>query len=204
MKKIVFVTGNIGKVKSASKYFEDSDIELEWYKYDAIEPNINDINFIAKEKVMNAYQMLNLPCIALDAGFYINGFPHNPGFPGAFPKRELLDTMGIEGLLDTMKDVSDRSCYFMECLAYYDGIDLKYFYGISKGTLATSIRGIDRKNKWSDLWYVFIPGNHTHTLAEMDDEERNNRNDNHTSALNEFADWCKQAKVKQLNMVNKK
>jgi XTP/dITP diphosphohydrolase len=80
----------------------------------------------------------------------------------------------------------------MECLAYYDGNDLKYFYGISKGNLATSIRGINRESKWSDLWYVFIPQNHMHTLAEMSEEERNIRIDGHTSAIEEFAKWYKE------------
>ena len=192
MKKIVFVTGNIGKVESAKRYFNDTDIELQWYKYDAVEPDINDIKFIAEEKVMGAYKMTSEPCMALDAGFYINNFPGNPGFPGAFPKRELLDKIGLKGLLEIMSGVNDRSCYFMECLAYYDGNDLRYFYGVSKGSLATSIKGPNRQDKWSDLWSVFIPQNHIHTLSEMNDEERYNRHDEHTSALEEFAKWCKE------------
>jgi XTP/dITP diphosphohydrolase len=191
---IVFVTGNVGKVETAKKYFCDSDINLEWYKYDAIEANINDIEFIAKEKVLGGYEMVKKPCVTLDAGFYINNFPNNPGFPGAFTKRELLDKMGLDGLLEIMKDVKDRSCYFMECLTYYDGAEIKYFYGLSKGSLATTIRGIDRSKKWSSLWYVFIPQNHIFTLAEMDDEERNNRVDGHTSALHEFSNWYKKEK----------
>lgn len=191
---IVFVTGNVGKVESAKKYFCDSNINLEWYKYDALEPDINDIEFIAREKVLGAYDMIKKPCIALDAGFYINSFPDNPGFPGAFPKRELLDKMGLDGLLEKMINIGDRSCYFMECLAYYDGTEIRYFYGMSKGSLSTSIRGVSRKMKWSDLWYVFIPQNHISTLAEMNEEERNNRIDDHTSALQEFSKWCRREK----------
>lgn len=198
MKNIIFVTGNRGKFESARKHFLDSDIELEWYKYDATEPNINDIEYIARDKVINAYNILRQPCITLDAGFYINNFPNNPGFPGAFPKRELLDKIGLEGLLEIMSNVSDRSCYFMECLAYYDGTEVKYFYGISKGTLATSIKGVDSDHKWSDLWYIFIPDNHIHTLAEMNEEERNNRRDNHTTAFKEFIEWYRCIKIKQL------
>lgn len=192
MKKIVFVTGNVGKVESAKKYFDGTDVELEWFKYDAVEPEINDIEFIAKTKVISAYQMVQVPCIALDAGFYINAFPGQPGFPGAFPKRELLDKMGIEKLLTIMSNVEDKSCYFLECLAYYDGQTLKYFYGESKGTLSENIKGPNREDKWSDLWSIFIPQNHIHTLSEMDEQERSHRIDNHTSALHEFAKYCKE------------
>ncbi len=192
---IIFVTGNVGKVESAKKYFSDSNVNLEWYKYDALESNINDIELIAGEKVREAYKMIGKPCMALDAGFYINSFPDNPGFPGAFPKRELLDKLGLEGLLEAMREIKDRSCYFKECLAYYNGTEIRYFYGISKGFLASTIRGNNSEKKWSDLWSVFIPQNHIHTLAEMNDEERNNRNDNHTSALQEFSKWCKVKKL---------
>lgn len=189
---IIFITGNYKKFESAQKQFKDTDIELEYYKHDAIEPNVNDITVIAGSKVMNAYQMVNKPCIAHDSGFYINNFPNQPGFPGAFPNREILNEgkMGLEGLLDKMKNVTYRCCYFMECLAYFDGDEVKYFYGISPGTLATSIRG--KKDKgWSLLWQVFIPDNHIHTLAEMSDEERSNRLDNHTSAFEEFISYIK-------------
>lgn len=57
-------------------------------------------------------------------------------FQGAFPKRKLLNKIGIDGLLEVMKEVEDRKCYFKECLAYYDGTEVIYFYGVSNGTLS--------------------------------------------------------------------
>ena len=51
------------------------------------------------------------------------------------------------------------------------------------------MRGNDLDNKLSNLWYVFIPLNHSKTLAEMSDEERRNRHDNRTSASDEFIWW---------------
>ena len=189
MKEIIFVTSNKGKQKSAQKYFNEKEIKVNCYEYDIEEPQINDIQYIAKHKVLQAYEKANKPCIALDAGFYIPNYPNNPNFPGAFPKRELLDKIGIEGLLKEMRNITNRECYFKECLAYYDGKNLLYFYGISQGTLSYERKGIKSIQKWSDLWYIFIPLNCNKTLAEMNDEERSNRNDNHTSALKEFANW---------------
>lgn len=200
MKEIIFVTGNEGKVISAQKYFKGTGIELKYYDYEIIEPDINDIKYIATSKVLQAYEKVGQPCITLDAGFYISAYPNNPNFPGAFPKRELLNKIGIDGLLENMKTVENRTCYFKECLAYYDGTEIQYFYGISKGTLSTEIKGLNSDKKWSDLWYVFIPDNCNKTMAEMTDEERSNRPDGHTSALKEFVEYMKKTETKQFTL----
>lgn len=47
------------------------------------------------------------------------------------------------------------------------------------------------------LWYVFIPTNCTKNLAEMTDEERKNRNDGHTSAIELFVNWYQDIYLKQ-------
>lgn len=195
MKEIVFVTGNKGKQASAQRYFDKNKVEIRCYNFEYDEPDINDIEYIAKCKVLQAYEKIGVPCIALDAGFYIPTFPDIPNFPGAFPKRELLDKIGLEGLMKKMKGVKDRHCYFKECLAYYDGISIEYFYGLSEGILANEVREGNSENKWSDLWYVFIPNNCTKTLAEMNDNERAERKDGHTQALAQFSEWYEGFKI---------
>ena len=189
-KEIVFVTSNKGKLKSAQSHF-DKDVEIVFYDFDIKEPEVNDIDYIAEYKVKRAYEKVEKPCISLDAGFYIPHFPDNPNFPGAFPRRELLEKLGIDGLLEKMKDVENRECYFKECLAYFDGKILKKFYGLSRGCLSYEIRGVETDKKWSDLWYVFIPKNNIKTLAEMTDEERKNRNDDYKNPFIEFSEWYK-------------
>ena len=59
------------------------------------------------------------------------------------------------------------------------------------GTLSNTIKGLDREEKWSDLWYIFKPENFDKTLAEMDDVERENKRkfDGSYSALKRFAEW---------------
>ena len=53
------------------------------------------------------------------------------------------------------------------------------------------IRGEDRREKWSDLWYIFEPQGFDKTLAEMSTEERENRKktDGSYSAMEKFAEW---------------
>lgn len=64
------------------------------------------------------------------------------------------------------------------------------------GILANSIQGLDRPEKWSDLWYIFKPKGFEKTLAEMDSEERENRRkvDGSVQAMQEFAKWYEQIK----------
>lgn len=188
MKEIVFVTHNKGKAKSAEQYFKD--LKISTFDFELEEPRSEDVEEIAKSKVLQAYEVVKKTCIAMDAGFFIKELN---GFPKAFVNFA-LDTIGIDGLLKLMEGKNNRTCYFKECLAYYDGKEIKYFFGKSIGTLAESVKGKDSNQKWSDLWFVFIPQTYNKTLAEMTEEEREERrkNDRSTSALEEFAKWYKE------------
>ena len=195
MEEIVFVTHNKGKAKSAEKYFKD--LKILTYEYELSEPRSDDIKLIATSKVMEAYSIVNKPCIALDAGFFINSLN---GFPKAFVNF-VLDTIGIEGILKLIEDKTDRTCAFRECLAYFDGNEIKYFFGETKGTLSKYIHVDNNGCRWSDLWYVFIPDGFTKTLSEMTMEELDKRPliDKSTSAMEEFSLWYKEKeKIKKL------
>ena len=202
MENLTYVTGNYGKYISVKEKFENEGISIKYYKCDLQEPNINDIGFISKEKAKQAYDKLGSPVFVIDSGFYINGYPNNPGYPGAFVKRSGVST-NIEPLLETMRDVNDRSCYFLACLTFFNGNEYYQFFGISKGNLSYEKKGYETKKAKSNLWYVFVPNNCVKTLAEMSDEERNNRPDNRTSATDEFMNWYIQ-NYKDIQKLNKK
>lgn len=188
MEKLVYVTGNYGKYIAVKKYFIESELEIDFYKYDFHEPQINDIELISKAKAIEVYNILHRPCFVADSGFYIEDYPNNPGYPGAFVKRSGI-SKDIDNLLDIMKDVTNRKCQFVDCLTFYDGDKFYTFYGVSKGTLSFCKRGNLMQKAKSNLWYVFIPDGSNKTLAEMTDIER--VNDNHTSATKEFINWYK-------------
>lgn len=193
MKEIVFVTHNKGKAKSAEKYFDD--ITFSTYDFELDEPRSEDLKEIATAKVKQAYEVVKKPCIAMDAGFFIDELN---GFPKAFVNFS-LETIGIDGILKLMEGKENRKCKFEECLAYHDGNEIHYFYGKHPGNLSNEILGKDRDEKWSDLWYIFKPDNHDKTLAQMTSEERENRrrNDGSYSALKVFADWYKDNESKE-------
>ena len=59
------------------------------------------------------------------------------------------------------------------------------------GNLSNEILGLNREEKWSDLWYIFKPLGFDKTLAEMDSKEREDRRkvDGSVQAMQEFAKW---------------
>lgn len=190
MENLTYITGNYGKYISVKEKFENAGIIIDYYKCDLDEPDINDIKFISKEKARQAYEKLCRPIFVADSGFYIEDYPNNPGYPGAFVKRSGISS-DVEQLLETMKNSSNRNCYFLDCLTFFDGNEYYQFFGMSKGTLSKAVKGHENKRAKSNLWFVFIPNNCTKTLAEMSDYEINNRPDGRTSATDEFIEWYK-------------
>lgn len=190
MENLTYVTGNYGKYISVKEKFETEEIGINYFKCDLEEPNINDIKIISREKARQAYEKICNPVFVADTGFYIEDYPNNPGYPGAFVKRSGISS-NVAQLLETMKNKDNRKCYFLDCLTFFDGFDYYQFFGISKGILSKEIKGNDLKRAKSNLWFVFIPNNCSKTLAEMSDYERNNRIDGRTSATDEFIKWYK-------------
>lgn len=202
MESLTYVTGNYGKYISVKEHFAEEQINIDFFEYDFDELNVNDIEQISKQKALDAYNILHTPCFVADTGFYIDDYPNAPGYPGAFVKRSCISS-DIDKLLDTMKNIINRKCEFVDCLTFYDGNEFYTFYGRSEGTLSLTKRGNPIKRAKSNLWYVFIPNNCDKTLAEMSDEGRKNRNDGHTSATDMFMYWYKniylEQKTRQLN-----
>ena len=97
MEELVFVTHNKGKIASAQEVLKEVNFKV--YEYDLEEPRSDDIKYISKYKVMEAYKMVNKPCISMDSGFWIDELD---GFPRAFVNFT-LDTIGIEGILKLME-----------------------------------------------------------------------------------------------------
>ena len=51
--------------------FENAGITIDYFKCDLDEPDVNDIEFISKEKARQAYEKLGSPVFVADSGFYI-------------------------------------------------------------------------------------------------------------------------------------
>ena len=117
MENLTYVTGNYGKYVSVKEKFERKGVTINYFKYDMIESEINDIEFISKEKARKAYEVVGRPVFVADTGFYIEDYPNNPNYPGAFVKRSGISS-NIDNLLEVMKDVTNRACKFIDCLTF--------------------------------------------------------------------------------------
>ena len=97
-KEIIFVTHNMGKIKSAERCFEN--LKFKTFNYELDEPRSDDIKEIATAKVKQAYEIVKRPCIALDTDFRIDELN---GFPRAFVNFS-LETIGVQGILKLMEN----------------------------------------------------------------------------------------------------
>lgn len=190
MKEIIFVTSNKGKIVTAQNDLKN--IKVLPYNAMLIEPRSDDIKEIARQKVYQAFDMVKKPCISLDSGFFIEELN---GFPRAYVNHA-LDTIGIEGILKLMNRVNNRYCEFRSCLAYYDGSIMKFFESKSPGKLSEDMRGHDNEDKWSDLWYIFIPERFHKTLSEFDENDFESYNRiKEDSCIKKFGLWYESSSI---------
>ena len=191
MEEIIFVTHNKGKIAFAQTILKD--INLKIYEYDIDEPRSDDIKYISKYKVIEAYKLVKKPCISQDTGFWIDELN---GFPKAYV-HFCLETIGIKGILKLMEGIKNRKCRFIECLSYYDGKNLYQFDGKYEGILSEEIVGNDSDKKWSDLWYIFKPIGYDVTLAQMVYDDIINKVVHKTNnSIGKFGEWYKKRNIK--------
>jgi len=195
MEKLIFVSGNSGKISSVKKYAKAKNILISFCSLNFLEPNVNDISYISKKKAEDAYQKLGFPCFVSDSGFYIDHYPNHPGYPGAFAKRSKVSS-DVEELLQDMKEVKDRSCKFVNCITYYDGCQFVHFFEEHRGVLATEACGND------NLWKVFIPEGYASTLASMTSLEKLQYQEENKkkSAIVQFLDWYQENKLNEKDL----
>jgi len=114
--EIVFVTHNIGKIKSAEKYFKN--LKFTTFNYELDEPRSDDIKEIATAKVKQAYEIVKRPCIALDTDFRIEELN---GFPRAFVNFKLLKYLSADFIFPVLcvtKTISLSILFFLHSIYY--------------------------------------------------------------------------------------
>ncbi|NDK08100.1 hypothetical protein EOM39_02530 [Candidatus Gracilibacteria bacterium] len=166
MKTIYFCSTNNGKKiklqKDISQYSKNILLEIVDFEINEIQ-DINCEN-VSKNKVIEVYKKINKPCIAMDSGLYISSLNN---FPGSYVKMT-LETIGIIGIMELIKNKSDKQFEIRNCLSYYDGENLKQFTEVINGNISNEIYPlINNDYAWSDLYKIIIPNGYNITLAEM-------------------------------------
>lgn len=167
---LYFVTGNPGKLLEAQRALGRFGVEVRGAKADFDEPRSDDLAQIARAKVRQAAaQKAPAPFFVQDAGFFIDALR---GFPGT-NVNFVLRTIGVEGIAKLMAGEQDRRCRFRQCVAYWDGEEIRLFSSETAGSVAQALRGGDRPEQKSPLWRLFIPDGAEKTTAEFTPEELN-------------------------------
>ena len=160
MAPFTLITGNQHKADYLAQYLGQP---IDHHKLDLDELQSLDLHEIVEHKVKQAYAIVRKPVIVEDVSLVFNALGKLPG-----PLiRWFLEELKVDGLCKILNTYEDRSATAQILFAYYDGKEIQYFYGESKGTIATEPKG-DFGFGWNA---VFIPEGSQKTFAEMPDKE---------------------------------
>jgi non-canonical purine NTP pyrophosphatase (RdgB/HAM1 family) len=121
--KLIYVTGNAAKFRTAKNLLSEMNVEVEQVKVDIHEIQSESIEEISKDKALKSFEILQKPLIVNDSGWYFLGLN---GFPGPFMKY-VNDWFGAENYLDLTRNVKDRRVILKQVIVYTDGSITKVF-----------------------------------------------------------------------------
>lgn len=135
---LYIVTGNKNKFESAKKRLEPFNIEVEQVKLDIIEPQSEDIKFVAEFKANQAFEKVGKPVLVSDTGWSI---PALKGFPGPL-MHYMTDWFEAQDFLNLMRDKEDRTIIIENIATYKDGDQIKTFSSKRIGRILFEAKGI--------------------------------------------------------------
>ena len=166
---ITFVTGNAGKLEELRALLDPLDI--------AVVPDGRGYPEIQHDELAGVTEAgagylaatgVEPPFLLEDSGLFISALK---GFPGVY-SRHALDTIGLQGILDLLRDVEleARTATFRSDLCYVDADGTPHhFDGRCKGRIAERTAG-DGGFGFDPL---FIPAGEERTFAELPGEAKN-------------------------------
>lgn len=136
--KVHIVTGNKNKLESARKRLEPFRITVEQIKLEIIEPQSEDIKFVAEFKATQAFEKVGKPVLVSDTGWSI---PALKGFPGPL-MHYMTDWFEAEDFLNLMKGKEDRTIIIENIATYKDKDQIKTFTSKRIGKILFEAKGI--------------------------------------------------------------
>jgi inosine triphosphate pyrophosphatase len=162
VRKIIFVTGNQGKLKEARQIL--SDFEVENIKLDLPEFQ-GDRDKVIKEKAKMASQKLGKSCFVDDTSLCFTALNDLPGVY----IRHFLDKLGRKGLISLLADYKDKTAKAVAMIGYCEyGKEPICFEGIIKGSIVEP-RG-EEGFGWDAIFQTDV---FKKTYAELSDKEKN-------------------------------
>lgn len=164
--KLYYATNNYGQFFQLRENLSPYLLEVEQVILNNI-PHLlkGDIKTTTQYTCEQVFRQLQKPTLVSSQSFYIhslNGFPQ-------MHISYILETIGLDGILKLMEGKRDRSCEWIECLAYKANAeaDVKLFVGHIPGRLSYRQRGEARTFHTSPFTLIFKPLGEETTIAEM-------------------------------------
>ncbi len=135
--RILYVTGNSAKLRTAQNFLQEMGIEVEQGVVDVDEIQSESIEKIALDKARKSFEILQRPLIVNDSGWFFLGLN---GFPGAFMKY-VNQWFSGENFLDLTRNLKDRRVILKQVIVWTDGKDYKVFEHDTHCFLHREIKG---------------------------------------------------------------
>lgn len=121
--KILYVTGNPAKLRTAQNFLQGMGIEVEQKTVEIDEIQSDSIEKISLDKAKKSFEILQQPLIVNDSGWFFLGLN---GFPGPFMKY-VNDWFSGENFLDLTRNLKDRRVILKQVIVWTNGKEYKVF-----------------------------------------------------------------------------
>lgn len=182
---VIFVTGNFHKFNEVHSVLSSMGIGVSMLRVKGKEIQSDNINEIAQDSAIDAFNKCHVPLIAEDAGLFIDVLE---GFPGPYSAYvyKTIQNRGVLKLMETIQQ--NRKATFCSALVYYSQeTGLKLFEGKVEGQITLTER-VGNGNAGFGFDPIFQPLCGEKTFAEMSIEEKNGVS-HRAMAVNKFAEW---------------
>ncbi len=178
--KLVLVTQNKHKLMELRPLFEKFDVSFETTSVEKFEIRADDVEAVAHEAAITAYDALKRPVVLDDTGLFVDALN---GFPGTY-SAYVLKAIGNAGILRLMNNINERAAKFVTAVGYADGDAIQTFIGVMSGNIARTPAGEE------GFGYdpIFVPQGETRTYAQLSLSEKVNIS-HRTKAFRRFLDW---------------
>jgi len=178
--KLVLVTQNKHKLAELRPLFEKFDVSFETTSVEKFEIRADDVEAVAHEAAITAYDALKRPVVLDDTGLFVDALN---GFPGTY-SAYVLKAIGNAGILRLMNNINERAAKFVTAVGYADGDAIQTFVGVMSGNIARTPAGEE------GFGYdpIFVPQGETRTYAQLSLSEKVNIS-HRTKAFRRFLDW---------------
>lgn len=178
--KLVLVTQNKHKLAELRPLFEKFGVSFETTSVEKFEIRADDVEAVAHEAAITAYDALKRPVVLDDTGLFVDALN---GFPGTY-SAYVLKAIGNAGILRLMNNIDERAAKFVTAVGYADGDAIQTFVGVMSGNIARTPAGEE------GFGYdpIFVPQGETRTYAQLSLSEKVNIS-HRTKAFRKFLDW---------------